>query len=780
MMKNRNLMSARFVSLVLFVAAWLSAAALNAQAPCDRVGWVAGAIPGCGFRIIDLDNPELLHAVSGYDGLSVGQTIRFGSEPAALPAGCTYQGATTVALTCVSDTLPCTADFGHVTDQLNAFRIAFNADIYDASTQQCVWTFGDGATATGPAVEHTFAQEGAFQVCLTVSDAFGCSVQKCRTVYVTEQNPNWCGYDVHVTAVGNQLFGKVAPLSSDAGQLTSVLWYYQKTNEVLSESAEMQYQLPGEGNYLICAQYTVTNNDDGTSCTTTRCQQITVSSPACVNTMMADASSLCPPLYAPVCGCNGISYANECEAMASGVNTWWAGPCGTATAGVCAADLDFQLVSGDPATGYQIRFNNLSSGNYTFIQLDFGDGSPLWEGTQLDTITHLYAQEGVYRTNLTVWKNNTCISSVTKLLVTDSYHMHAAYLPDGTDYVMPGDADGNRRANVYDLLSLGVGYFAGGSPRPNASTEWAPQFAPNWPSAMNSGVNYKHLDCDGNGTVNVFDADAIEQHCTPIDSNKIDAAPGAPEVWVEFAQDTLVLDPQNPVSFVEISADVMIGSPTKPAIGLYGLAFALRYPDYFEHNPEVNYDDNSFFGFTNHLMWLPKDHYSRRQLDLGFVRTNGQTASGYGRIAKITAKTEFIIIVDITGRSATKVEPVTMRVGGLKAIDTYGNELELTPRAQLDTLWVKLMPTATSTDTPGSEWITIAPNPAVDHVSVYLGDLVAEEIAAVNMLGQSVYRAQPVPGDRIVRLPVAGWKSGVYSLQIRTASGMIEKRLMVR
>ena len=123
------------------------------------------------------------------------------------------------------------------------------------------------------------------------------------------------------------------------------------------------------------------------------------------------------------------------------------------------------------------------------MQLDFGDGSPHWEGGPDDLeIDHVYTQGGIYRVNLTVWEDDACVSSVTKMLVTDAYSMTADHMPAGTDYVLPGDANGDKKANVYDLLNLGLGYATSGVPRPFASSAWTPQFAPNWMDATSSVV----------------------------------------------------------------------------------------------------------------------------------------------------------------------------------------------------------------------------------------------------------------------------------------------------
>ncbi len=747
-------------------------------AQCDRVGWVASSSPDCGAKIIDLNNGEILRAVAGADNLTPGKTMSFSSVSANGLATCPNETLPTVSLTCVSDKIPCKADFVPVTDEFDPMTVHFSAQIFDPSSQNCLWDFGDGTTEMGQEVVHTFSDEGKFSVILTVKSD-DCEASKNLEVAVSHQNVANCGYELEVNVVGKLLTGKIVSRDHVFSDVKKVNWYFSKTNQIIAQTVDFQYILPSFGSYNVCAEI-LAETPGGDICASTRCQQVSLSPPGCTDPAMVSKNVMCPTFFAPVCGCDGVTYGNECEAIASGLTTWWAGKCNVPTPGTCVADVDARVISGNQNEGFLTRFYNLAGGDFAYLQLDFGDGSPILQTANWDSVEYRYALPGIYLANLTVWKSNGCVSSVVKVISTDWATVISDEQPQGSENVLPGDANGDKKANAYDLLNVGVGYFSDGAPRPNVSTNWSPQLAANWPKKMVNGLNFKHLDCDGNGSINELDPSLIHQYYSPLDTSEVVFNPAAPKIWLDFSgnPDTIFVDPNNPKP-LEISADVMVATVGQPVHDLYGLAFAVKYPYFVNQDPEVNYYDNSNFGFSNDILWLPKNNPTRKQLDLGFVRKNGQGKNGYFKMAKITFKTDYIIIIDVVYREAGAPKPFVTDIKGLLAIDPKGLPKDLSLPAGRDTIWVKLKTTTATSNLALQNLVSVFPNPANGSVTLQAGsDLKMENVEVLNSLGQRVQNLE-VKNQQKIQFETAGFGQGIFTLKIQTDRGIVEKRLVV-
>jgi hypothetical protein len=48
----------------------------------------------------------------------------------------------------------------------------------------------------------------------------------------------------------------------------------------------------------------------------------------CIDRSKVDANRACTFLYKPICGCDGKTYGNQCEAERAGVTSWKDGACG--------------------------------------------------------------------------------------------------------------------------------------------------------------------------------------------------------------------------------------------------------------------------------------------------------------------------------------------------------------------------------------------------------------------------------------------------------------------
>lgn len=324
-----------------------------------------------------------------------------------------------------------------------------------------LWNFGDGATSTDYNPYHAYNAFGIYNVCLTItvpaSNGTVCTSTYCDSVRVGVNNPcinpsvinhnlacmqiydpvcgcngitygnsceayyhhgvtQWtpgvCGTSGPCQAQFVWNYGIVAPtvFFTDISTGNNVIaWHWDFGDGSSSTAQNPAHNFPQSRHYVVCLTITCATSATGPVFSNTYCDTVMgIGSNICIDQSLIQPNYVCPTVYQPVCGCNGITYSNSCEAENHhGVTNWNPGPCsGTG----CQANFNFQLST----VGFAVAFNDLSLGNPTTWQWDFGDNTSSTDQNP----THTYLLPGVYNVCLTITSVNSngsvCVNTFCK------------------------------------------------------------------------------------------------------------------------------------------------------------------------------------------------------------------------------------------------------------------------------------------------------------------------------------------------------------------------------
>lgn len=424
------------------------------------------------------------------------------------------------------------------------------------------------------------------------------------------------------------------------------------------------------------------------------------------------------------------------------------------------------------------------SANVSMVFWDFGDpASGLANISTEMNPEHYYSEPGFYPITL-VYGNGT---------LTDTLHWQATVLDCD---VWPGDVNQDGGVDISDIFPLGIYYGETGVARPNASLSFAPQLCPNWTGGtvgfmgdmyLQQMVNKKHADCNGDGTINAEDIQAIVQnfgqrHSTHNQTYAMQMVNSTdPEMYVLLPEDDLQAGQT-------LSIPLMLGTPELVANNIYGFSATLQYPHEAVDAQSISVDfSNSWLGnIDSNLLVFSTVDAQAGLLHIAVVRNNYTSMTGQGLAATInlTLNNNASGILTMSIRNDAKIisnnipfmgmgnqqivrtvrlnePPQTDIISSIENPDNADNAftLQLFPNPAADLLWIKI------------------PDNFVDH---QLG-----ELELYNAIGQKIpYLAHNTSNtagnNNLQKISLAGLPAGIYFVQGKDTKGHTLKGRFVK
>ncbi len=338
--------------------------------------------------------------------------------------------------------------------------------------------------------------------------------------------------------------------------------------------------------------------------------------------------------------------------------------------------------------------------------------------------------------------------------------------------VYPGDANFNQVANVWDLLAIGVKFGQTGPARPGASLNWTGQNAPNWGDSLASGLDIKHVDCNGDGFINADDTLAIVQNYSLTHTALKTSASGDVPLYM------LMPNTQNPGDTLTIP--IMLGNMDTVANDMYGMAFAMNYDSSLvEPNSVEMRFDVSWLGTNNvDMLSLYYDDFTESKFEAAMVRTDGVEVSGFGQIATVIvvldddiAKREipFTLNWEITDLIHVDESPILVNAqNGQSTIDTDTTSNDSTNMS-------------TNIDPELANSLRLFPNPANERLSLLLSaNHPTFDVSLIDITGRIQLQSSISARQNQLDLDVSLLPAGVYIIQLRSAErGIINRKVII-
>ncbi|MEY4927247.1 MAG: hypothetical protein RI894_1683 [Bacteroidota bacterium] len=336
--------------------------------------------------------------------------------------------------------------------------------------------------------------------------------------------------------------------------------------------------------------------------------------------------------------------------------------------------------------------------------------------------------------------------------------------------VYPGDANNDGIADNTDLLPIALSNALTGNTRPNATTQWVGQTSQDWSAnIINTTVNLKHADCNGNGTIEASDTLAIlanygQTHQRPAAAMVFHH--NAPTINCTFPTDTL----QSAVYPYTLQSSIMVGDAINPATDITGIAFTINYDGTLASSAYMLLSSLSWLGAPNELYHLQHDD-GQGHLAVAISRIDGTTRNGQGQIATCS----FVIEDNVIGRGTAVNYSFNVNVSDIKAINNQ-NIVKTVNGGSTHIIIKNVILSTTPSDFAAA--VRVFPNPLQSNtLQIKAENVRCTNVALYNTLGQLVLNHQAASDMTTVQIP--DLPNGIYTLTLTVegANGDSEKVL---
>lgn len=335
--------------------------------------------------------------------------------------------------------------------------------------------------------------------------------------------------------------------------------------------------------------------------------------------------------------------------------------------------------------------------------------------------------------------------------------------PDSCDLVWPGDANDDLISNNLDILSIGIGNGTSGTNRYLANINWQGNPSANWGQTMLSGSNYKHIDTDGNGTINLNDTVAVIQNFNLTrPASKVSTSTiltGIPDLHLLPFNDTIISGNSSKMS-------IMLGNSTNSLSNIYGIAFTISYDNAIIDGNSFGLNANgSWMGTQNsNLIAVGLKNVTNNQYQSSIVRVNQSNISGNGKIGEISFKS----LSNLSSNIST-----TFTLSNITLIDYSQNVINVNPTNT--NFYVKT--SVTGLNELKNLDFKIYPNPAKDQVNVELADNSQYVLEFYDLLGKKITTHSFTGKNNII--DVSSFSKGVYFVKINKQGIIIATKKLI-